>query len=169
MNINVEPSVERKKIRARFPARTQLWSFNFPNNLICTNVSNRITPQTRGHSPPTSWAWSRPAGRDIAVELAAIPDEDDPVAGRVALVEFYLDVGQGNPRSVRDPPFAVGDDGDVVVAIGLERIRLEGVGLAAAGNPRMVGLPQAFEPFPDVRGRIRPLTVVARRRRHAER
>src|SRR5207342_115093 len=106
---------------------------------------------------------SRPAGRDVAINLATVPDEDDAVTGRVALVPFHLRVGHGNPRAILDHPLAVGDDGNVVIALDLEDVRLEGIRLAAARNPRMVGLPEALEPFADFRGRIGPLAVVARR------
>jgi hypothetical protein len=112
---------------------------------------------------------SRPAGRDVAIDLATVPDEDDPVAGRIAAIEFHLRVGHGNSRAVLDHAFAVGDDGHVVIAFGLELISLEGVGLAAAGNPRMVRLPQGLKPFTDLAGRTGPLAVVPRHSRRTER
>src|SRR6202035_5120215 len=104
------------------------------------------------------------AGRDVAVDLPAAADEDDAVSGGIAPVEFHLGVRHGNARAVRDHALAVGDDGDVVVALNLEGIGLERIRLAAAGQARMVGLLDALEPFTDVRGRVGPLTVVARDR-----
>ena len=102
------------------------------------------------------------AGGDVAVDLAAGPDEDDAVTSRIAPVKFHLRVRHGNVRAIRDHPFAVGDDGDVVIAFDLEGIGLERIRLAAAGKARMVGLPEALEPFTDVRGRAGPPAVVSR-------
>jgi len=74
---------------------------------------------------------SSPAGRDVAIERAGGANKDDAVPGRVALVPLHLRVGHTDARPVGDQAFAVGDDGNVVIARHLERVRLERIGLMA--------------------------------------
>ena len=53
-------------------------------------------------------ARSNAAGRDVAIDLPPIADEDNPVAGRVSGIEFHLLVGNRDPGSVRKDALAVG-------------------------------------------------------------
>src|SRR6516164_1717637 len=103
------------------------------------------------------------ARRDVAVKRAPCPDEDDAVASGIALVPFHFGIGHRNAGPVRDYAFAIRDDGDIVIAVDLEIIGLEGVGFTAARERRIVRLHEVLEPLSDVRGGVAPLTIVARR------
>jgi hypothetical protein len=94
--------------------------------------------------------------------------EDDAVPGRIAGVPFHLGIGHGNSRPLRDRALAVGHDGDAVVAVGLEHIGLERIGLPAAADGRIVGLHQGLESLADRGGRIGPLAPLARQRDNRE-
>src|ERR1700736_7011473 len=97
------------------------------------------------------------AGRDVAVNLALGADEDDAVPGRVAGVPLHLGIGDRNARAVGEHALAVSDDGDVVIALDLERVGLESIRLAAAAHGGIVGLHEGLEPLADGGGRVAPL------------
>ena len=71
-------------------------------------------------------------------------------------IPFHLGIGHRNAGPVRQHAFAVGDDGDIVIAGDLEGIGLERVGLAAARHRRIVRLHEALKPFAGSAGASRP-------------
>src|SRR4051794_13132388 len=89
---------------------------------------------------------SHPAGGDVTIDLPLDTDEDDAVPGRVSLVPFHLVVGHGDFCPVGYLALAVRDDCDVAPAVDLEDVGFVGVGLAAAGDSGVVGLPQPLKP-----------------------
>jgi hypothetical protein len=106
-------------------------------------------------------ASSHPSRRNVAVDLALVPNEDDAVLGGVPFVPFHLGVRDGNACPVGDYPLSICDDGNVVVAFAVEVIRLERIGLAAATHVRVVRLHEALEPLADIGGRVAPLAIVS--------
>ncbi len=93
---------------------------------------------------------SHAAGRDVAINLAVGANENDAVAGGITLIPFHLVVRYWYPRSVWNVAFAVGDDGDVLIAVNLEDVRFEGVRFPAAGLHWFIGLHELLEPLPNV-------------------
>src|ERR1700730_8966697 len=89
------------------------------------------------------------AGNDVAVDLALAADEDDSVPGRIAGVPFHLLVRDREPGPAGEDALAVGDDGDVVIALDLKRVGLERVRLTATADVGIVGLHQRLEPLAD--------------------
>src|ERR1700680_4220712 len=88
-----------------------------------------------------SWSFgSQPAWRYVAIHLSPRPDEDDAVPAGIASVPLHLLVGHRDARAVRNLAFAVGDDRNIVVALGFEAVGFEGIRLAAAGLAWMVWL-----------------------------
>src|SRR5258708_35423492 len=94
----------------------------------CSLVSGPI-PQTRRNCRSFG---SQPSRRHVAIHLSLRPDEDDAVPGGIASVPLHLLVGHRDARAARNHALAVGDNADVVVALDLERVRLEGVPYPAA-------------------------------------
>src|SRR5262245_28811100 len=109
---------------------------------------------------------SQPAWRYVAIHLSLRPDEDDAVPGGIAGVPLHFSVGHRDARAVRNLTLAVGDDRNIVVALGFEAVGFEGVRLAAAGLARMVGLLERLEPLANMFRHVRPLSVIAGLRRH---
>src|SRR5215471_19808849 len=93
---------------------------------------------------------SEPARRHVAIHLPARPDEDDAVPGRIASVPFHLWIGNRDARAARNHALAVGDDRNIMVALDFEAVGLEGVRLAAAGQPGVVRLLERLEPPSDM-------------------
>jgi hypothetical protein len=69
------------------------------------------------------------------------------MTGWVSFIPFHLFVWHRDPGAVRDDTESVRDDGDVVVTLNLEVVRLESVRLAAAAQVRIVRLHQALKPL----------------------
>src|ERR1700730_10347390 len=106
------------------------------------------------------WSFgSQPAWRYVAIHLSLRPDEDDAVPGGIAGVPLHLLVGHRDARAARDHALAVGDDGDIVVALDLECIGLEGVRHAATAHGGVVRLREGLEPFAHVGRKVSPLPV----------
>src|SRR5262249_6904926 len=72
--------------------------------------------------------------RDVAKHPSLRVDEDDAVSGRVAGVIFHLLSGNRDaaPEGDGSDGAMSGDDGDIVIALGLEIIGLVGIGFATA-------------------------------------
>src|SRR5262249_12594799 len=102
---------------------------------------------------------SHAAWRDIAKHLPTAADEDDAMARRVSGIPFYLVVGHQDSftdLAVRAVKWAIGsivrDDRDILAVAHLECIGPIRVGLAAAGEMRIIRLHQRLKPLPYIGG-----------------
>src|SRR5215813_14069272 len=99
---------------------------------------------------------SQSTRRHVAIYLSLLPDEDNAVPRGIAGVPLHLLVGNRNACASRNHALAIGDDGDIVIALDFEAVGLKSVRLSAARYARMVGLLERLEPLADIFRQVRP-------------
>src|ERR1019366_7313697 len=137
-------------------------------------LNHRIPSGSDSHSAPLGGKEDRPdvsfkppsnrsnaTRRHVAVHLAFGADEQDAMSGRISFIPFHFLVGNRDSRPVRDDALAVRNDGDVLIAFGLEVVGFESVSFAAAREILVVGLHEILKPLAQRRRLISPLSVVA--------
>jgi hypothetical protein len=134
--------------------------FFAPNLRSNSDVTGRLSAQHPNKS--------NPAGRHVAINVITAAQKYDTVARRVGLVIFqfvirddYLcsDVDVFSPERSVGP--GVRDDGDITIAIDLERVRPVGIRFAATGNSGIIRLHQRLVPLAKLRISPFPLPVIS--------